>query len=211
MGRGIPDEENRGLVPEIVPTGQKLRVGQWAMPVTARQFFVIKAGCVLALLSFAGWLLQNFFQLRGVVDLLVSRIDLGFLWLCLFLVGWAVTFGFNRKGLMRAAIGVVALAVVIGLDVWAPKPKTVPLSLAAMPTTTELARETASEVSKILAPPVISFVRTTRILFHHGLHTKAPHIECFSESGEDLRTWDGSTVIDQDTIEYKWSIPVTGS
>jgi hypothetical protein len=79
------------------------------------------------------------------------------------------------------------------------------------PTTPELAKQTAVELSKILANPSTAFVKQTRIVFHHGLHTKAPHIECFSEDGEDLRTSQGPTVIDDDTIEYEWSVPVSGT
>lgn len=82
MAEGVaPNGENRGIVPEIVPANrQKLQVGQWAIPLEPGGVVAIKVGSILALLGFAGWRLQNFFQLRGVVDLLASRIDLGFLW-----------------------------------------------------------------------------------------------------------------------------------
>lgn len=72
----------------------------------------------LSLLGFAGWLLQNFLQLRGVVNLIASRIDLSFLFLTLVLFGWLIT---SRK-LYRSATVILCLFVVTGLDVWAPKP-----------------------------------------------------------------------------------------
>jgi hypothetical protein len=83
-----------------------------------------------------------------------------------------------------------------------------PESHERTPTASEIAKEVWNKAPQM---PDISFTNKTSVLFHHGLHTRAPHIECFNDKGEDLKTWDGPKVIDQDTIEYKWSAPVTGS
>jgi len=66
-------------------------------------------------LGLAGWLLQNFLQLRGVVNLLASRIDLGFLALCIFIAACALTIGWRRRKTWRimAAIFVTVLAFVV--------------------------------------------------------------------------------------------------
>ncbi len=77
--------------------------------------------------------------------------------------------------------------------------------------TREVATETASKVSNLLIPPSIDFTDKKRIVFRHGLNTKAPHIECFGADGDDLRTWDGPKVVDANTVIYMWSKPTTGT
>src|ERR1700731_792588 len=103
--------------PEILPKEPKsLQIGQWIIPQNAVQVIktVIKAGVILALLSWAGWSLQNFLQLRGVVNVLASRINLVFLFVALFSAGWMLTVGFRRKALWRVFFGLILLAVVCG-------------------------------------------------------------------------------------------------
>ena len=73
-------------------------------------------------LSFAGWLLQNFFQLRGIVNLLASRIDLAFLAICLVGVLWVLTLASRYKLVLRIIIGPLLILGVVGLDWLAPKP-----------------------------------------------------------------------------------------
>jgi len=68
--------------------------------------------------------------------------------------------------------------------------------------THEVASETASEVTKLLIPPSISFTAQRKLVFRHGLNTRAPHIECFGINGEDLRTWEGPKVVDANTVSY---------
>lgn len=75
-----------------------------------------------ALLGLVGWLLQNFLQLRGVVDLLASRIDLGFLWLACCMICWISTATVRRRAVWRVTIMALLLIAAWGLDAWAPKP-----------------------------------------------------------------------------------------
>jgi hypothetical protein len=75
-------------------------------------------------LGVAGWLLQNFLQLRGFVNLLASRIDLAFMALCMLAVGCAITIGLRRKRLWRILILVGLIVCALAVDNWAPKPVT---------------------------------------------------------------------------------------
>jgi len=77
----------------------------------------------LSLLGLTGWLLQNFLQLRGVVNLIASRIDLGFLFLALVLFGWLITSASECRKLYRTVTVILCLFIVVGLDIWAPKPQ----------------------------------------------------------------------------------------
>ena len=73
-----------------------MQFGNWLLsPKTIR---VVKGGFVLALLGAAWALFTEFTQLRGFVNLIASRIDLAFLWMCLFGVIWIYNDRRNRKG-----------------------------------------------------------------------------------------------------------------
>ena len=113
--------EDPGMVPEIIPpSSAPVRIWHWSLsPKTAK---IIQIAVVLPLLGCAGWLIQNFLQLRGIVDLLASRIDLAFLAVCLFLVGCALTIGLKHKLGLRTVIGIAILLGAVGVDWWAPKP-----------------------------------------------------------------------------------------
>jgi hypothetical protein len=115
-------EELPARIPPFVP--DTVRVLWWSVsPKTAK---AIKVLAPIPSLVLAGWLFQNFLQLRGVVDLLASRIDLAFLWAALFVVVYALTVSTKRKILSRSVAGLVLLLGVIGVDWWAPKPQMSP-------------------------------------------------------------------------------------
>ena len=119
--------EGQEIIPRVVPVlSTNLQASAKPPAIPPRWIPYIRIGVVVSLLGFVGWLLQNFLQLRGVVDLLASRIDLVFLWGCLFVVGWILTINVQRKGFARIVIGIFLGAVVYGLDMWAPKPKPKP-------------------------------------------------------------------------------------
>src|ERR1035438_4305937 len=102
--------------------GRGMQFGNWLLsPKTIR---VVKGGFVLALLGAAWALFTEFTQLRGFVNLIASRIDLAFLWMCLFGVIWIITTGATGKVQMaiRIALGAVLALTMYGLDAWAPKP-----------------------------------------------------------------------------------------
>jgi hypothetical protein len=80
-----------------------------------------------ALLPFVLFLLSNFFQLRGFVDLTASRIDLGVA--VILLLGLVYVFAFNlpSRRLPTAAIGcVLVLVAAFGLDRLTLSPKVAP-------------------------------------------------------------------------------------
>jgi hypothetical protein len=66
-------------------------------------------------------------------------------------------------------------------------------------------------VDAFVGPASIAFTDQKVVRFRHGLKTRAPHLECFDSKGADLHTWYGPKVIDEDTIVYNWSKPVTGT
>jgi hypothetical protein len=112
--------------PEILPPEQpqqkSLQLGPWVVPLKPKTVRALKGVAVTALLGWAGWFFQNFLQLRGVVNILASRVNLAFLWIFCFLACWLLTSGAVRKVLYRICLGVLLLVLVLCLDWWAPKP-----------------------------------------------------------------------------------------
>ena len=136
---------------EILPPDNSGLVQIWRWRVTPNNARLIKFGAVLPALAFAGWLLQNFLQLRGVVNLLASRIVLGVLALCIFFVVCVLTIGLERKLTWRLVVGVVIVLLTLGTDRLAPIPQ-LQMSPAATitkpPTATEIAEEVAKKVPR---------------------------------------------------------------
>jgi hypothetical protein len=103
-----------------VETGNQSVVHTWTIRLSPKQWVVVKVGCVTGLLGFAGWCLQNFFQLRGVVDLAVSRIFLGLMAASFAVVWFMISVRLWTSA--RIIIGIaLPVAVIVGLDAWAPK------------------------------------------------------------------------------------------
>jgi len=103
---------------------QKAQVVQiWGWSVRRRTAIIIgRAATVTALLGLAGWLLQNFIQLRGVVNLLASRIDLGILGLCILLIVVILTAGGRHRVAWWIAEFVIVTGAAVAVDHFAPKP-----------------------------------------------------------------------------------------
>src|SRR5579862_4066692 len=91
--------------PEIMLPDSQVSIGRWRVNPTLA--VVIKVGLALPALGVAGWLLQNFLQLRGVVNVIASQVDLAFLALSLIVAGWALTIGLRRKRRWRIVLGLV--------------------------------------------------------------------------------------------------------
>src|SRR6476660_4405669 len=94
----LPDK-NKIMLPEERPLVQ---IVHWR--VTPKVAALIKATMVAPAIAVAGWLVQNFLQLRGVVNLTASRVDLAFIVLALFVAGFALTIGWRHKRIWRLAI-----------------------------------------------------------------------------------------------------------
>ncbi|MGA2272771.1 MAG: hypothetical protein ABSH00_04390 [Bryobacteraceae bacterium] len=120
----LPTPSERGLSPEVLPPVKTVRIGPWAVTHSSVRV-VLKTASAIALLGMAGWFFQNFLQLRGVVDLRASRIDLAFLGGSLLAAGWILTSGLTHKVIVRALIVPLLVAGLWGLDAWAPKPAVV--------------------------------------------------------------------------------------
>jgi hypothetical protein len=86
-------------LPEVLPPERLglVRVWRWDVPIrTFKTARVIGVGGLIVLL---GWLFQNFLQLRGVVNLLLSRIDL---WL--MVLSFRYRLRSNDRGPSKAAM-----------------------------------------------------------------------------------------------------------
>jgi len=86
---------------------------------------IVKGITATGLLGLAAWLLQNFLQLRGLVNLLASRIDLAFLVLCLFVFVWVLTVGARRAFTFRLVAGLLLVTSGVGIDYLVPRPQTI--------------------------------------------------------------------------------------
>ena len=120
-GSLLPPSEKDSLTPEIVADNAD-STHREALPSYGIRKAVF-AFSVVGLLGFTGWLFQNFLQLRGVVDLVASRIDLAAMWVTLFLVVWLFTLNRPRRVLLRGLAGFFLLTGMRLLDAWAPKPQ----------------------------------------------------------------------------------------
>ena len=106
--------------PEVLQPEQR-NIGPWKVTQqTAERLRMVVT--IAACLGLAGWFLQNFLSLRGVVDLVASRINLLGVGACLFVAGWIFSTRRRYKALYRVVIGVCICAVMFALDWWAPKP-----------------------------------------------------------------------------------------
>lgn len=141
----------------------------WRWRVTPKAATIIKGAATLSLLGVAGWLLQNFLQLRGVVNLLASRIDLAFLAVIVFLAGCALTIGLPHKKAWRMVIGIAVAIVALLVDLVAPKPTNVTTAQTATTqaqaplTTSQLPPQTTPQPSP-QSPPNTSSGKPTRPL-----------------------------------------------
>jgi hypothetical protein len=111
--------------PEILPPEKPaavspVQIGRFSIPVVVIQ--VVRWASVLVLLGWAGWSLQNFISLRGIVNLLASRINLLFFWLACFAAIWILTSSFRRKVSWRVLAAAVLSLCIFVLDWLAPKP-----------------------------------------------------------------------------------------
>lgn len=86
---------------------------------------VFKSAGFLALVGLCGWFFNTFLQLRGVVDLMLSRIALLGLWLAMLVIVCLATLSLERMSRLISITGaaLILAASMFGLDAWAPKPK----------------------------------------------------------------------------------------
>jgi hypothetical protein len=81
--------------------------------------FLLKTAGVTALFGIAGWLFQTFLQLRGVVDVVASRVVLAFFGCSLFVMVCILTTHLLRRVVYRSFTAFAILLLVFGLDIWA--------------------------------------------------------------------------------------------
>src|SRR5687768_729406 len=136
------DEDQKGTPPMDIATAhsgpRSLHFGTWSIRLTPRVVAVIKCAGAATLLPIAAWLLSEFFQLRGVVDLNASRIVLVFLWLVAFCIFWLLASQIVKSRILSVgASTLLSLFMVVGLDRWAPKPGSAVTRMEAKPTQPE--------------------------------------------------------------------------
>lgn len=110
-------------LPEIIPPSQTDLVRVWGWDVPVKTFKVVRAVGVAGLVALTGWLIQNFFQLRGIVNVFLSRVDLFFTALSLFAIVWALTLRMWHKRVLRAVSLALLLALALVVDWQSPKPQ----------------------------------------------------------------------------------------
>jgi len=104
----------------LAPITETVQLWRWQVsPTTAK---LIKLGAAIPLLGLAGWLIQNFLQLRGFVNLLASRIDLACLGACVFSMVYLLTIGVQNRLAWRITMGVLIVVIAVGFDWLIPKP-----------------------------------------------------------------------------------------
>lgn len=135
----MPKSDGRELAPrgEVLPAGQpNTKIHMWNRP-EVRAF-----ASGICLLPFAGWLIQNFFQLRGYVNLLASRIHLYSAAACVAAWVWIWARNTQRhKKVLPAILTIVIFVVAFGADrVTLPHTEESP-NPQQFPTAAEIARE----------------------------------------------------------------------
>jgi hypothetical protein len=153
---GDQQEESKQIV-RSEPSPVQAAVPTLQHRIPAKYLPYVKGAVGLSLLGFAGWLLQNFLQLRGIVNLLASRIDLGFLFLALVSLGCLMTATFKWRKLYWSATVILCLLVVVCLDEWAPKPPLVGVSKTTKstqqpPQSKEVENPVPQEIAKANVP-----------------------------------------------------------
>jgi len=113
--------------PEILPPETRpVRIGPFPVPSFTKT--ILRWGAILAFLGWAGWSLQNFFQLRGIVNVFASRINLAFMCIAVFAAFWLGTAQSERRVAWRVSVAVIMILAAFALDWWAPKPSVAPPS-----------------------------------------------------------------------------------
>jgi len=114
----MPEEPEQMEVKELAPEGEVLpalpidiEIPLWKRP-------GVRAGGIIAfLLGLSGWLLTNFFQVRGFVSIPASRIDLYLAAVLVIAVVWILARNIQRPRIgWPIAISVLILALACGLD-----------------------------------------------------------------------------------------------
>src|SRR5690242_3077331 len=83
---------------------------------------IFRWAAILGLIGWAGWSIQNFLSLRGVVNLLASRISLCIFAVCMIGALWIVAVDLQKKLAWRIIGALILVLVAFFLDWWAPKP-----------------------------------------------------------------------------------------
>lgn len=142
------------------------------------------------LVGFGAFTFSNYLQTRGFVDVELARMFLVASWVCgVMLVCGLAWFVRVRPRWLWLILGPTLVTGVLGGLEWRATRMDAARSHQPPPKTQEpvgakeIAKETVSEMSKLLRVPTISFENETKILFHHNLHTRAPHVSCFDKDG----------------------------
>jgi hypothetical protein len=135
---------------EVLPPDRTGLVQMWWWRVQPKTARIIRIGAAVPALGCAAWLLQNFLQLRGVVNLTASRIDLGFLTLCILFVAYVITVGSPQGLKWRVIFFPVIVLLAFAVDQLTPKPPqpTQATTVPKTPTAAEIADEVAKKVPR---------------------------------------------------------------
>lgn len=166
MSKQLSDGKNG---PEIVPPEKRLAT----LSPTVRLY--IRRAAITSLAGFLFWLLlwclQSFLGVRGVVQMVASRILLFFMWLSgagLIVLGALTLPRLQSRRLFMAVVNTVWIVGVVALDRWAPRPTPIPSLTAtttAAPVTTA-ASSPSPPSSHSVVPKQDEVTRRTALLEH---------------------------------------------
>ena len=162
--RPVGNERN---LAEIIPPEKPKLVQLWRWQVTPRQAWYIKLGAATAPCGVAAWLLQNFLQLRGVVNLAASRVDLAFFMLCLFVVGCVLTVGFPNKRVWRGSLFISAVMLYFIVDWLTPKPMVANSTAVITTRTSTITKAEDNGINAPTSPPAISTAQPHAVSLTH--------------------------------------------
>lgn len=111
-------------LPEILPPSKSITpVNLWRWRVSPKTARVIRIAAATVPLGGAAYWFQNFLQLRGIVNLTASRIDLGLVTLCVLVAAYLLTEGTRCTWTWRIVFSTIIISAAFGIDWWAPKPQ----------------------------------------------------------------------------------------
>jgi hypothetical protein len=116
----------------VVPDEPPIHIAGWTIP-RQRLKTIARYFSVVGLLGVAGWFIQNFLQVRGVVNLFASRLFLGAAVLFLALAVLALMALWGRPRIwIRILVVLMLIGVGVAVDYCTPKPSPKPLTVVEL-------------------------------------------------------------------------------
>jgi hypothetical protein len=160
---------------------------------------IAKGGIAILLLGTAEWLFQNFLQLRGIVNLLASRIDLALFGLTLMAILWVLTVGIARKAPLRLIGALVVTGGCTWLDWSAPR----------LPNPNESAAQQPSITKDNVRQVLISWLANYPAIVSdpHDMRQGYVHLMALTLNGRKIEVMYGLSMPDRIMVGFTFDIP----